>query len=101
MNDEDIAAQHQAYVDGQAQAEAEGAAAQAEAEAQHNIIEMSEEQRKLEEKLAKLRVAYKDAKTNGEKKLIVARANYLKKLFTEKQNEKPATPEEAQEIFKA
>lgn len=55
----------------------------------------------LNEKLSDLRTAYKRAKSEGEKKLIVTRANYLKKLFTEQQNEKPATPEEAQEIFKA
>lgn len=55
----------------------------------------------LDQKLADLRTAYKNATSEGEKKLIVTRANYLKKLFAEENQpaEPAATPEEAKKIF--
>jgi hypothetical protein len=59
-------------------------------------------QTELDEKLADLRGAYKRASSEGEKKLIVTRANYLKRIFAETQpKEEYATPESAAEIFKA
>lgn len=66
-----------------------------------NVIEKPKEQEEpnmtqleLDQKLADLREVYKRAKSAGEKKLIVTRANYLKKLFAETQpKEEYATPE--------
>jgi hypothetical protein len=59
-------------------------------------------QLELDQKLADLRTAYKNATSEGEKKLIVTRANYLKRIFAETQpKEEYATPESAAEIFKA